>query len=444
MSRSHVPDLVLLCTPTIRTPGASCDIRVKLPLMQREELDQVRRLYRLFLAYERVESCEDRLPAGERASLVPALAELARLCWRGLFGPTLDTPEHRRFVLGWCLRNVEHLMKEGVLPVIAYQVIAGHIQRDLEELAQVTGAYEFTVGPQDASGKALRRVYLIHSLTLVFARLAVDRQIPVKLQAHLMQHLLAKVRGLFALALGEADANPAALPDLGSILAVFVEAGGMTEAMAFRIRQIDATVAVASGPAPSKMSVRVPMSGSGAGLSSSAGLSRPVALPASDSPTDLKRPEALASTPAMARPGSAESAAALLEMAAAGELMRRLRRASSLGKDDRDRLIKRVETELEDMVEALGSQRLDRAIAALGDRLGIPVPPRSDLSSSGIFPVARPAGESPAARLLPTPRAAAQPDGNPRSGESADYQWAFDLIEDLRADNVEPEGSSGK
>ena len=200
----------------------------------------------------------------------------------------------------------------------------------------------------------------------------------------------------------------------------------------------------APGPAPSKMSVRVPMSGSGAGLSSSAGLSRPVALPASDSPTDLKRPEALASTPAMARPGSAESAAALLEMAAAGELMRRLRRASSLGKDDRDRLIKRVETELEDMVEALGSQRLDRAIAALGDRLGIPVPPRSDLSSSGIFPVARPAGESPAARLLPTPRAAAQPDGNPRSGESADYQWAFDLIEDLRADNVEPEGSSGK
>src|SRR4051794_6786344 len=93
------------------------------PSMQREELDQVRRLYRLLVCYERVEACADRLPAGERAVLVPALADLGQVCWRQIFGGTLEVAAHRRFVLEWCLRNVELLMKEEVLPVIAHQVV---------------------------------------------------------------------------------------------------------------------------------------------------------------------------------------------------------------------------------------------------------------------------------------------------------------------------------
>lgn len=328
--------------------------------MQREELEQVRRLYRLFLAYERVEAAGDKLP--ERRALIPALVRASNRCWSRFFGPTLARPAHRRFVLEWCLRNVELLMKEEVLPVIAHQVVAQAIQSELMALSHDGAAHDFgALGPQGPSGTPLRRVYLIQSLNQLLAGLALEGQIPARLATHLTSHLIKRVRGLFAQAAGDEST----LPDLPSVLATLTDA--IPEEVALKLLRIDG----AAAPAPSGSSSRVPIAARGA-----------------DEELTL--------------------------MAGAAELMRRLRRLSSLAPEDRDRLIKHVEIEMDALLAALGPDRLDRALATLADRIGIPVPPARDPGSSGTIPI----------------RAEKRPD-------SSDFQWALELVEDLRRDSAD-------
>lgn len=339
--------------------------------MQREELDQVRRLYRLFLVYARVEACGEKIPAAEQKALIPALVELSGHCWKQLFGSALDEPAHRRFVLEWCLRNLELLMKEEVLPVIAHQVVAQHIQTQLQALGGEAHGFS-DQGPPGPVGTALRRVYLIQSLNQLLAGLALDGQIPNRLASHLTGHLIQRVRALFLQTLGEsAESN---LPDLAALLDAFREAGALTDDVALRLLRADAAAALHV----SKPSGRVPIPAQGA-----------------TSPEHV------------------------LLMAAAGELIRRLRR-QPLAPEDRDRLIKRVEREMDDLLAALGPNRLDRALATLAERLGMPVPPPRDPgASSGAIPIPRPA----------TP-----------SADASDVRWTFELIEDLRRDSAD--GSS--
>src|SRR5207302_1077683 len=112
----HVAHGANRLSPNYPVRGEECPGRDKILLVQREESDLVRHLYRLFLAYDGVEArvAAGELDGAERAELVGGLAPAAAACWRGLFGAALETPAHRRLVATWCLRNAELLMKEQV------------------------------------------------------------------------------------------------------------------------------------------------------------------------------------------------------------------------------------------------------------------------------------------------------------------------------------------
>lgn len=339
--------------------------------------DRVKELVRLFLVYDSIEqrSAAGLLDQTEMGAVGQILRDLSRRSWEHLFGPVLATPAHRRFALEWCRRNAELLMKEQVLPVIAHQVVAGHIADQLASLGEGEPAHDFAQhGPPGQAGTALRRIYLIQRLVIQFEELGGSRQIPARLQAQLRRHLIRHVKTLFA----------QTFPDVGG------------------------------GPQPIEAYVRQGILTVEAGDRLAAALGVKLAPVAPGATATLNEPAA--ATP-------------LCEMAAAAELMRRLRRAPALSQKERDRLIRMVEAELDGLMEHVSAGALQRAMISVAERVGIPVPPASATSQPdrpSAAPAARP--ENAASRLLPGPRA---------NADTSDFQWAFDLIDELRRDGVD-------
>lgn len=330
--------------------------------MDRRTRDQVAELSRLFLVYDAIEqrARARQLDAAEVTGATLILRDLSFRSWERVFGPALSTPPHRRFTLEWCRRNAELLMKEQVLPVIAHQVVVDHIESQLAGLA-TDAAYDFSHhGPPGSAGTALRRLYLIQSLTILFEELGGSGRIPPRLHGQLRRHLIRHVKSLFTQALGDEGVGPAG-PHL---LESYVRQGALAPEAAERL---------------------------------AAAMGVKLAPPAAAAPADL------------------------LEVAAAAEMMRRLRRAPALSAPERDRLVRRLETELEGLIQNLDTRTLQGALQSVAARVGIPVPP-----------VPAPGGtDDSASRLLPRASRA--------SPDSSDFQWAFDLIADLRRETVEEE-----
>jgi hypothetical protein len=200
--------------------------------VDRRTRDQVAELFRLFLVYDAIEqrARDGRLDPTELAPATLILRDLSFRCWERAFGPALATPAHRRFTLEWCRRNAELLMKEEVLPVIAHQVVASHIASQVRAIP-ADPAYEFSAhGPPGATGTALRRIYLIQSLTILFEELGGSGQIPPRLQAQLRRHLIRHVKSLFA---KELPGEPAA-PD-PQLLQTYVRQGQLAPEAAERL-----------------------------------------------------------------------------------------------------------------------------------------------------------------------------------------------------------------
>lgn len=341
--------------------------------VDRATQDQVRELFRLFLVYDAIEqrSASGQVDPTEMTAVAEILRDLSRRSWERLFGPVLATPGHRRYALEWCRRNAELLMKEQVLPVIAYQVVADHIAAQLASLGEGEAAPDFAqAGPPGPAGTALRRIYLAQRLTIQFAELAGSGRIPARLQAQLRRHLIRHVKSLFA----------STFPDVGGAqqpppLEAYVRQGILSAEAAERLA---AALGVKLAPVASP----------------TATLTEPAATP-------------------------------LCEMAAAAELMRRLRRAPALSQKERDRLIRMVEAELEALIQNVSAGVLQRAMHSVAERVGIPVPPATQPPPTT---TPAPAPENAASRLLPAARA------NP---DNSDFQWAFDLIDELRREGVD-------
>lgn len=180
-------------------------------------MSQVRALFleleRVFQAYSWLDSRLGGLPGGPAIfeQLVRPFRQIAQESWRQHFGAEIDSPAHRRFVLQWCLRNLEVLTGAGrILPVDRDAIVAS-LRRDLETIEESDPDYRFQAGRDTAHDRELKKLYLAHNLNIRLHLLSLSGAIGAGLYGLLRGNLVRRAAALFTASRGEAEAGDPAL-----------------------------------------------------------------------------------------------------------------------------------------------------------------------------------------------------------------------------------------